>query len=155
MADHKEQFDLVRVKYRQMGGVVRGLNEEWNNFVKKHRTWREDLPLLMTGLLKEETHRTRLLSRNKFVPAMKHFQTWINGRWWTIDLRDEKQREQEIERKRQKKQKIQQREFWEDFLKGKTINELREFYKDPQHTSIRWLIIEIVKSKKGQLISGN
>ena len=86
---------------------------------------------------------------------MKHFQTWINGRWWTIDLRDEKQREQEIERKRQKKQKIQQREFREDILKGKTINELREFYKDPQHTSIRWLIIEIVKSKKGQLISGN
>lgn len=144
--DEKAQFDAVRVKYRQMGGIVRGLGVEWENFARRHRTWKTDLPNLMPGLLREEQYRNRQRSQNQFVPSMKNFSTWINGRWWTIELPDSPIEKTDTLRDAQRKRRL--REDWEDYLKSKTLEELRAMWKDPKCTAPRWLIKEIAQTKQ-------
>ena len=86
--EDKEIFEKVRVHYRGMGGVVRGFGEEWDNFIKHHKkTWKTDLSDLMPGLLLEESYRRYQKNKGKFVPPMKYFSTWINGRWWTVEYK--------------------------------------------------------------------
>ena len=146
----KDPFDLVRVKYRQMGGIVRGLEEEWSNFTKRHRRWREDLPNLMPGLEREEQLRDHKRMNHQFVPPMKNFSTWINGRWWTLDATDPGAKKKALDRKREEKRHGQERELYQSLFESKTVEELREEYTKPVYAHVRWLIKEIAQTKKEQ-----
>ncbi|MFH1049498.1 MAG: hypothetical protein V1779_01050 [bacterium] len=63
-------------------GRKRGVKTEFENFRKKHDDWLEVLPLLLTAIQKEESERQKAKQENKFFPAPKNLQTWINNRIW-------------------------------------------------------------------------
>lgn len=77
----KEKFDLVRVLYP---GTKRGLETEFDNFVKKHKDWKEILPFMMSQL--EEQIEIRAKSTG-FVPQWANFSTWINQRKFEEELK--------------------------------------------------------------------
>ena len=145
---YKADFDLVRCKYRQMGGVVRGLDIEFSNFIKKHKSWVNDLPLLMPGLLMEEQRRKSAESAREFVPAMKYFQRWINGRWWEAETGPSKEEKDDLEEKQRQRKYQEQRDLHERYLKSLSIEELQKRLKVPEWTHIRWLIQEVMDKKK-------
>jgi len=61
-------------------------NNGWKQYKKKHKDWKESLPLLLPALQKEIEHK-RLLAENKqFVPEWKNLETWINKRCWEQKL---------------------------------------------------------------------
>jgi len=64
------EFDIFRDNYK---GKKRGLLTEMDNFVKKHKDWRDVLPTLNQLYLDYEDQR--------FIP---HFQTFINQRKWEM-----------------------------------------------------------------------
>ena len=64
------EFDIFRDNYK---GKKRGLLTEMDNFIKKHKDWREVLPLLNQLHLDYEDKR--------YIP---HFQTFINQRKWEM-----------------------------------------------------------------------
>ena len=73
----KEDFDAFHKKYP---GKKRGLETEFANFKKKHKDWREVIPLLMPTVLV-------YIQQTKETPIeyIKHLQTWINNRCWEIE----------------------------------------------------------------------
>ncbi len=78
--DSKLVFDVFRKLYP---GKKTGLEPEWDNFTKKHKDWREILPLLKPALEAQIASRGSLLKAKEFVPAWKHLKTWINQSCWT------------------------------------------------------------------------
>jgi hypothetical protein len=76
----EEVFDKARKLYP---GTRRGNETEFANFKKKHKDWKEVLPLLFPAIEKQikwkETARANGL---RFVRLWKIFQTWINQRCW-------------------------------------------------------------------------
>jgi hypothetical protein len=79
MNDLFEQFEAARKAYP---GVKRGAITEYENLTKKHRDYKEVIPLFMAAIKKQAAWRSRLRSANKFAPEWPHFQTWINQRRW-------------------------------------------------------------------------
>ena len=73
--DDMAVFDKARVLFRKYGTVL-GLPREFANFKKKHKDWREVLPLL------EPAIRSQIKQRKIDGRFWKHFQTWINGGCW-------------------------------------------------------------------------
>lgn len=65
------EFDIFRDNYK---GKKRGLLTEVDNFVKKHKDWRDVLPILNRLYLDFD-------SEKRFIP---HFQTFINQRQWEM-----------------------------------------------------------------------
>ncbi len=72
-------FDSFRMSYP---GTKKGAKTEFNNYKKKHKDWREVLPLLQPAINKQMIARRKLESSGVFVPSWKHLQTWINQRCW-------------------------------------------------------------------------
>ncbi len=72
-------FDEFRKLYP---GTKRGLQTEFKNFVKKHKDWRDILPLLKQRLEYQIQARRVRAERKLFVPEWKNLQTWINQRCW-------------------------------------------------------------------------
>ncbi len=77
------QFDEARKLYP---GSKRGLDTEFATF-RKHKDWREVLPLLIPAIKEGQAHRDWLESCQKtnrkiFIANWKNFQTWLNGRFW-------------------------------------------------------------------------
>lgn len=75
-------FDKFRTKYP---GKKRGNETEFQNFVKKHKDWKEVLVVL------EEKIDAQILSRasakpGSFVPEWKNMSTWINQRCWEEEV---------------------------------------------------------------------
>lgn len=79
----KEVFESFRKKF---GGSKRGLDVEFDNFVKKTPDWEQVLPHLEPAIEKEIANRERLKQQGKFVPEWKNLQTWINGKYWTQEF---------------------------------------------------------------------
>jgi len=65
-------------------GTKRGLDTEFTNFKKKHKDWRNILPLLKPAI--ERQIQSREIATG-FVPNWKNFQTWINNRCWEEQLK--------------------------------------------------------------------
>lgn len=63
-------------------GSKRGLQTEYDNFLKKHKDWSDVLPLLEPAIQREIIHKTNLKNSGQFCPSWKNFQTWINNRCW-------------------------------------------------------------------------
>ncbi len=78
----KDQFDIFRVKYKQYGGKVRGLDTELDNLKKHHKDWKDIIPLLLGALDKENQERQKAKAKGAFFPLMKNLQTYINNRSW-------------------------------------------------------------------------
>lgn len=75
-------FNEFRVLF---GGTKRGNKTEFENFVSKHKDWKEVLGILKIAIVKEIAHRKLKKERNEFVPEWKNMQTWINNRCWEIE----------------------------------------------------------------------
>jgi hypothetical protein len=77
-------FDVFRKKYP---GTKRGNETEFKNFQKKHKDWKEVLPLLEKSIDIQIEERRKLTlqkqsNKNIFIPQWKNLQTWINQRCW-------------------------------------------------------------------------
>ena len=67
-----------------------GLEVEFNYFKKKHKNWRQILPLLKPAIERQIKWRKEVTSKNyanpkfrEFIPEWKHFQSWICNSYWT------------------------------------------------------------------------
>lgn len=78
----KEVFDEFRKLYK---GTKRGLDTEFDNFKKKHKDYKQVLPILKESYLKQEEIRDIKTSKGEFVPQYANLQTWINQRRWEIE----------------------------------------------------------------------
>lgn len=78
---YKEQFEAVVKTYP---GVKRGSETEFYNFIKKHKKWREFLPLLLPAISEQINKRINIKSKNPnaFIPEWKHFYRWIDKKSW-------------------------------------------------------------------------
>ena len=79
----KDQFEIFRKRYP---GTKRGLDTEFNEFVKKyggHVT--EIVPLLLPALENLTRWREQAAKRGEFVPSFANLKTWINQRRWETE----------------------------------------------------------------------
>ncbi|MDR1349140.1 MAG: DUF6291 domain-containing protein [Prevotellaceae bacterium] len=83
LSEHEAIFDIF---IKRFGGTKRGLNTEFENFKKKHKDWKDVLPLLLPALEKQIEWRAKAKAANSFVPEWKHLKTWINQRCWEEEL---------------------------------------------------------------------
>lgn len=72
-------FDLFRENYP---GTKRGLDVEFENLKKKHKDWKDIVPILDYQLSCQKNAREDRRSIGGFVPEWKNLQTWINQRCW-------------------------------------------------------------------------
>ncbi len=140
------EFDIAR---KAWPGVKRGLDEEFENFKKKHRDWKKALSLLKPAIDEQVKRRKINVSASRFVPPWKNFQTWINNRCWTeIEGVTEspedaaKRKSIEIERYKQKA-----RDEYLDYLNSKTTEALMDLKKDNYWGVLVWLIDEIINNR--------
>ena len=79
----KEKFEAFRKSYP---GTKKGLDVEFNNFVKKHKDYAEVIDLLPLAISEEiEWHNEKKNSGN-WVPEYPHLTTWINQRRWESEF---------------------------------------------------------------------
>jgi len=76
---YKNEFDIFRKEYP---GTKKGLDYEFENFTKKHKDWKDILPLLIDRLNYQKEARHVRKENKLFIPEWKHLQTWINQRCW-------------------------------------------------------------------------
>ena len=86
---YNEHFESFRKSYP---GTKRGLETELSNFKKKHKDWKEVIPLLPGIIEKQIRHREKLKRLGKFVPEWKNLQTWINQRCWEEEIKEVNQK---------------------------------------------------------------
>lgn len=85
-------FDEARKIYP---GIKRGLQTELAGFVKKHKDWREVLPLLKPAIEQQTKYKAWLRANNKFYSEWPLFKTWINQSRWEEELPTELSPKQE------------------------------------------------------------
>lgn len=73
------QFDEFR---KNFPGTKRGNEIEFQNFIKKHKDWKDVLPVLLKRLDYQKDARQVRKENKLFVPEWKNLQTWINQRCW-------------------------------------------------------------------------
>lgn len=87
ISEEELMFDTFRKAYK---GTKRGLNTEFTNFKKKHKDWREVLPLLLPAYKHQQELREQGKATGCFVPQEKNLQTYINQRCWEEEPHFEK-----------------------------------------------------------------
>ncbi|WP_455785310.1 Lin1244/Lin1753 domain-containing protein [Butyricimonas faecihominis] len=79
----KDQFEIFRKRYP---GTKRGLDTEFNEFVKKYNGHvTEIVPLLLPALENLMRWREQAAKRGEFVPSFANLKTWINQRRWETE----------------------------------------------------------------------
>lgn len=78
-------FEDFRKRY---GGIKKGASTEFKTF-KKHKDWKESMPLLLPALEKEISARETARVKKEFFPAWKNLQTWLNQRCWEQEFTNE------------------------------------------------------------------
>lgn len=79
----KEDFEKFRLYAKKIGMTARGLDTEFENFVKKHpKEVLEVAPKLLACVMAFEAEKTEGGKRPIEPKFMPHVQTWINGRRW-------------------------------------------------------------------------
>lgn len=76
-------FEAFRKIYK---GSKRGLKTELESFKKKHKDWREVLPILKEAYEQQLAIKEEARNRGCFVPAEKNLQTYLNQRCWEEEL---------------------------------------------------------------------
>lgn len=82
----RKQFDAFYAAYPKEGRR-KSLKTEWENFTRK-KGYRRAAPLLLPAIEREKQWRVTERAAGRFVPSMKHMQTWINGRCWEYELNE-------------------------------------------------------------------
>ena len=82
VTDLEKDFEAFRRKYKEYGGSARGFSTEFDNLKKKHKDWKEIIPMLAFALENENKAREDAKRIGKFFPQMKNLQTYINQRYW-------------------------------------------------------------------------
>ncbi len=77
------KFEEFRKTYP---GSKRGFEVEFNDFKKKHKNWREIIPLLIPAVNAQIERRLKMSLVGKFVPEWKNLKTWLNQSCWTEEL---------------------------------------------------------------------
>jgi len=75
----EEAFEDARKLYP---GVKRSHDTEWQNFKRKTKDYKTVVADLVYAVRIQIVQREDLKDKGEFVPPWKHFQTWINNRWW-------------------------------------------------------------------------
>lgn len=73
---NKEYMSIFDESRKLFKGTKRGLQTEYDNFVKKHADWKEVLSLLAPAVSQQ------IIWRAEDGCYWKHLQTWINNRCW-------------------------------------------------------------------------
>ncbi len=76
---YKEEFEEFRVLYP---GRKRGLETEFENFVKKNKDWKAVAPTLTSSLKTQINDHAVQEKEAGFAPRWKDMGTWINNRCW-------------------------------------------------------------------------
>jgi len=84
--EEKKIFDVFRKEYP---GTKNGLTYEFENFIKKHKDWKEVLPVLSQRLNYQKEARAVRKENKLWNPEWKHLSTWINQRGWGIHINTE------------------------------------------------------------------
>lgn len=80
----KEKFEIFRKQYP---GSKRGLETEFNEFVKKYKGHvGEIVPVLLPALEKLIAWREQAVKRGEFVPSFANLKTWLNQRRWEMEF---------------------------------------------------------------------
>jgi hypothetical protein len=79
----KSQFEIFRQSYP---GTKRGIDAEFENLKKKHKNWREVVPVLSDSLSYQMSAREMKRQKGGFVPEWKNLQTWINQKCWEEEI---------------------------------------------------------------------
>jgi uncharacterized protein YdaU (DUF1376 family) len=85
--NYKVQFENFRQLYP---GRKRGTDTEFENLIKKHKDYKQVVPILSDRLSEQIETRRKLKDRGAFVPEWKNLQTWINQRCWEEEVEIEK-----------------------------------------------------------------
>ena len=78
-SEEETAFESARMLYP---GTKRGHTTEWDNFKRKHKDHTIVAPDLVFAVQIQIAERKNKAQKHEFVPPWKHFQTWINNRWW-------------------------------------------------------------------------
>lgn len=79
----KTNFEKARKAYP---GQKRGLDTEFDYFKQKVKDWKEVLPELKPAIEQQKQYRQKQESAGNFVPAWKHFKSWIYNRYWEMEF---------------------------------------------------------------------
>jgi hypothetical protein len=79
----KAEFEKARKEYP---GQKRGLDTEFDYFKQKVKDWKEVLPKLKPAIEQQKQYRQKQESAGNFVPAWKHFKSWIYNRYWEMEF---------------------------------------------------------------------
>lgn len=79
--EEKNMFEEFRKKYP---GNKRGLKTELDLLVKKHKDWRDIIPILNKAIDVENRKRKEAKDSDSFYPSPKNLQTYINNRAWEV-----------------------------------------------------------------------
>ena len=83
--EYKEKFKSFVSLYKKMGGKVRGIDTEFNDFTKRHKDWKEILPYLSLAVHRETKARQQAKIEKKFFPEPKMLQTYLGKqRAWEL-----------------------------------------------------------------------
>lgn len=78
---YKEKFEVFRKKYP---GTKRGLDTEYDNFIKKNK--KDIIELLLPAIENQIEVHNEKIKLKKFCPEWKHLQTWINQKCWEEEV---------------------------------------------------------------------
>lgn len=83
--EYKEKFANFVSAYKKMGGKVRSVNTEFNDFTKRHKDWQKVLPYLELAVQRETKARNQAKAQKKFFPEPKMLQTYLGKqRAWEL-----------------------------------------------------------------------
>ena len=82
----EKEFDKFRRSYPGNKG---GLSTEFGKFKKKHKDWKDVVPLLLPALEKEIAWRGYKKERKEWTPEYKNLSTWLNNRCWEQEFEKE------------------------------------------------------------------
>lgn len=78
-------------------GTKKGNKTEFDNFIKKHKDWKEVLSTLKLELESQISIKNLKKAKKQFVPQWKNLQTWINNRCWEEEISIEGNTEENTE----------------------------------------------------------
>lgn len=70
-------------------GTKRGLETEFNAFMKKHKDWKEVTPHLYDCLMYQIEDREKKTKAGEWVPVWCHFRTWLSQRRWEESMTED------------------------------------------------------------------
>jgi len=79
-------FDLFEQARCLYPGVKRGGRTEFENLKRRHKDWRDIVPILADVIQMQIDNRKAMKAKGEFVPAWKHFQQYIKHRCWETEI---------------------------------------------------------------------